>query len=181
MDQSIPGGRQLERNLRDISEVCPPRKTFYIEPKNRNSFGKMPYKPEDQNKLADELIEWALQDDSLFWEKFAISKFITARLFINQIYKTKNEYLVRAFEFAKSCCSMRQIEGNHKINDSIIQKFLPLYNDFYSEYLLAKEKRDHEYQKDLKAMDAQKNGPTNITVLMDSITSSDMKPCLENK
>lgn len=138
---------------------------------------RIPHSVEEQNVLADELIEWAQQEDSLFLEKFPLSKFLSPYLFFKLAKSNKNDYFTRAVDFARACCSIRQLEGNHSIDSAIIQKLLPVYNRQYQEYLTEREDRMHTYQKELKTIDIQKNDAQNVITVIEKITSDIVPVC----
>ena len=141
--------------------------------------GKMPHGTEDQNILADELIEWALKEDSLLLERFPLSKKISPYRFFRLCKSGKNDYLTRALEFARAACSVRQIEGDHKIDTSIVLKLLRVYNTEYHESLLEIEDRAIEAKKIVGG-----NEDVQFVVNMEP-SKSNLQPCsvinIENK
>lgn len=131
---------------------------------------RMPHSSEEQNILADELIEWALKDDSLLLEKFPLSKMISPYLFFKLGKSGKNDYFTRAFDFARAACSVRHIEGNHSIDTTVVLRLMRVYNREYHESLIEIEDRAVE----LKKISDNKED-VNFVINMQQ-SSSDVKP-----
>lgn len=147
-----------------------PKKNLQIVKKHPEKLRRMPKDPEELNLLADELIMWALKDDSVLLERFPLSKMMSPYLFFKFAKSESNEYFTDAFDFARSMCGVRMQEGNHAIDNSVVLRLLPLYNREYGDYLLQKEQRTLE--------SSGKSG-SNIVVNME-VCKSDIVPTLKS-
>ena len=120
---------------------------------------RFPTSIDEQDKLADELIEWALKDGSIILEEFPLSKMISPYLFFSFAKNETNDYFTQAFDFARAYCSLRREKGDHNINMAIVLRLLPLYNRQYGEYL---------EQKEARALESGKSGNSTIVVQMEN-------------
>lgn len=140
---------------------------------------RMPKGVDELHELTKELIEWAQHDDSFFLQQFPISKKISPYLFFKYAEKNKNEDFSNALDFARACCSMRMMMGNHKLEYGIVHRLMPVYDILYREYLDGKETRTFELQKQLKVIDNEQKSGSTIIVQMES-TKSDIVPLCKN-
>jgi hypothetical protein len=174
----------MERIVKDIGEVLPARKSFTIKKKPdkyHSPLNRMPNSKEEIHALADELMQWAQNPNSLFMQQFAIEKKIAPYLFFQMGKSGRNEYFTQAFDYARAACSVRLVSSDNKVRDVVLNRLMPVYDTFLGEFTKEQKLFDHELQKELKAIDAQKSGPSSITVVMEPVENSNISPCLENK
>lgn len=178
--------RQLndrDKTLRELS-INPKKRLPPIEKIPRldtpEGMRSVPKTMEEMQQLCKDLIEWADKEDSLLLQQFALSKRISPYNFFKFATKRKNELFSQAFEYARAQCLIRMAKQNSELKDRVVDKYLPLYDSYYSDYLLAKEQRDHEYQKELKTIEDKKSS-ANIIVQMDPVISDIVPKCIDNK
>ena len=136
---------------------------------NYHPYEITPKDTKTQNKLADELIEWAYNNEVIDLDLFPLSK----RLSPYRFYKISqsNPYLEEALEVAKYIISSRLKKGwaDRSIDASYAKEMLPEYNQTY---------RDWVRMKILAVMElrARANDPSNFTVVLDQIPTSSAVP-----
>jgi hypothetical protein len=140
---------------------------------------KMPRNTDELHELTKELIEWAQRDDSFFLQQFPISKKISPYLFFKYAEKNKNEDFTNALDFARACCGIRMMMGNHKLEDGVVHRLMPIYDILYREYLEKKEMRTFDLQKQLKVIDNEQKSGSTIIVQMEP-AKSDVVPLCKN-
>jgi hypothetical protein len=126
---------------------------------------RMPKSADEQNKMADELVEWAFQPESILMEEFPISKMISPYRFFHLADEKSNQYFTDAYEFANSMCAIKMQKGKHTLDINLMNKIFPLYHKRYAEYLVARE---------LRAVESGKSSST-IVVQMEP-SKSDIVP-----
>lgn len=141
-------------------------RNFVIRRKYSEILERMPSDEKGQNDIANDLIEWALKEDSILLERFPLSKMMSPYLFFRLAKSGKNPYFTESVEFARALCCVRMQEGNHKIDTGLIYRLLPIYHHEYAQYLLEKETRTMEYNK---------NNSSTIVVQMEP-SKSDVVP-----
>jgi len=180
----IPKGKNIsyDRNVLKKWDISPKnmkiRKKSVYSPTKLN---RVPHNTEDIHKLADELCEWADKPDSLFMQQFALQKKIAPYLFFKLGKEGKNAYFTQAYEYARAACAVRMMSPESKLRETVLNKLIPVYDTFYGGFILDKENRDHEFQKELRAIDTEKDHPTHITVIQEKVDCPQVPICIDNK
>lgn len=139
---------------------------------------RMPRIIEEQNIMADELIQWALLPDSILMEEFPLSKNISPYRFFKLADSKTNEYFTDAYEFANSWCGVKMQKGQHQLDLNLLNKIFPLYHKRYNEYLLSKDERAFEFQKQLKTIESTAKSGSTIIVQMEPAKSDIVPLCV---
>ena len=181
-DYKSPERQLTDRNDKSDWANIHPRKPIKLEkiPKlnTPNGMRSMPKTMEEIYILSDELIEWADKEDSILLQQFALSKKISPYNFYDFAKKSKNEYFKQAFEYARAQCSIKMVMHGSKLKDIAVNRYMPIYDIFYNQYITDKENRDHEFTKELKALDAKNSGNEKVDFNIHMLpSSSNMKPC----
>lgn len=124
-----------------------PKKVLEIKRKYPEKLKRFPKDTLEQNKLADELIEWALKEDTLFLESFPLERRMSPYHFFKFAKAETNEYFTMAFDFARASSAVKMQQGKHGMDAALIQKVFPLYHRQYHEYLIEREDRAAEVKK----------------------------------
>lgn len=92
----------------------------------------------EQNKLGDQLVEWAVVHDGNKIEDFPLQRFINPFRFKH--IGDDNEYFRECYEYAQYMIGARLQNGIHaksdKIDRELGMRLLPMYNREYAETLL---------------------------------------------
>jgi len=133
----------------------------------------MPREIEEQNKLADALLEWAKLETSFPIEEFAISIGINPYRFKKA--REKNIYFKDVYESAEILCSRRLMKMGltRKYDSNLTKEILPLYHEEYREYRSEMVTRAIEAR--LKAAEVEK-AKGDIHIHMEPFPSSELVP-----
>ncbi len=117
--------------------------------------GIKPTTPSEFETLANELVEWAQKDDTLFFRDFAAQRGYVPQRF--NTWGKDNEYFSDALEIARSLiCSRRERAGlKRELDTNFIMKTHALY--------------DYEYRDHLEKQADKGNSVQPIQVFIDSI------------
>ncbi len=112
-------------------------------PAHRRWLQKPPSDIEEQNKLANELIKW-VSDVVYELEDFPISKSMAPTRFY--AIAKDNEYFAEALDLARYVISSRLQKGlrEKSIDKDYVMRMLPIYNQDFRSYMLAKIKQSEE-------------------------------------
>ena len=147
-----------------------PKKILKIERRYPEKLKRFPKDKLEQNKLADELIEWALREDTLLLEAFPLDRKMSPYHFFKFAKAETNEYFTMAFDFARSSSAVKMIQGKHGMDINLIQKIFPVYHRQYHEYLMERE----EHTAEIKKLSSGKED-INFVIKMEE-SKSDIKP-----
>jgi hypothetical protein len=125
---------------------------------------------ETLERMAEDLVKWAIETDAIVISKFFLYKGISWQSFYRWIAQC--DYLGQAYELAKGIIGVRREEGaiTGKLKDSMIMKI----HGFYSPEWRQNEERLAQLNKDV-------NTPSNtpITVEIHASPITDVVPVLE--
>jgi hypothetical protein len=99
--------------------------------------GKEPQSSEEFHALANKLIKWARNKDSINIEDFPLSFLISPEIFAE--FSNKSEYFAKAYNISRRLIGSRrkQLALKGSINSQIVLATLPLYEPEYKKWLMS--------------------------------------------
>jgi len=102
----------------------------------KNIFVALPETKDDIHALANELVEWAKQDDTLNFDDFALDRFFLP----DELYKLteNNEYFAKAYNISLRIVGSRleKLASMGKLDKALVLATMPLYSPEYRKWLL---------------------------------------------
>lgn len=104
---------------------------------NTDILGNVPQSSEELHALANKLIKWAQNEDSINIEDFPLSLLISPEIFVE--FANKSEYFAKAYDISLRIIGSRRkrlaLKGS--MNSQIVLATLPLYEPEYKKWLMS--------------------------------------------